>query len=87
MKTSLKLVVFIGIYFLTSCAVQKGYLRFQGKPDEIIATSQIKDYLKKHQNPTIVLKAPNSEIKSTQSDPLNPYSPDLQSKKITNCWF
>lgn len=59
----------VTLVFATSCSLQKGYVLFKSKPNEIIATPMIKDYIKKHPNPAIVLKAPNSENKSTQSDP------------------
>jgi len=69
MNVKLNLVALVGILLISSCALQKGHLSFQGKTDEIIATPLIKDYLKNHPNPSIVLKAPNTENKSTQSDP------------------
>lgn len=53
----------------SSCRLQKGYVLFNSKANEIIATPMIKDYIKNHPNLAIVLKAPNSENKSTQSDP------------------
>lgn len=64
------LIVLMGIFiFSSSCSLQKGHLNFQGKNDEIIATPKIKDYLKAHPFPSIVLKAPRTENKTTQSDP------------------
>ena len=69
MKAKLNLVALVGILLFSSCALQKGHLRFQPKTNETIATPSIKEYLKLHPNPSIVLKAPNSENKSTQSDP------------------
>jgi len=69
MNVKLNLVALVGILLISSCALQKGHLSFQGKTDEIIATPKIKDFLKLHPSPSIVLKAPNTENKSTQSDP------------------
>ncbi|MBC8485767.1 MAG: hypothetical protein H8D45_06970 [Bacteroidetes bacterium] len=68
LKSNLVLIL-AGVLLFSSCALQKGHLSFQGKNDEIIATPKIKDYLKTRTNPSIVLKAPNTETKSTQSDP------------------
>lgn len=62
------ILVLTGVFLTSSCAVQTGYLQFQGKPDEIITTQKINDYLKINPNPSIVLKVPVPEIKSTQSD-------------------
>lgn len=59
----------LSILLLSSCGLQKGYLIFTGKQNEIIATQTIKDYIKSNTTPSIVLKAPNSEKKTTQSDP------------------
>ncbi|MGM1055439.1 MAG: hypothetical protein ACQEWG_06095 [Bacteroidota bacterium] len=67
-KLNLILVV-IGVLLNSSCAMQTGYLKFQGKTDEIITTPKLKAYLKANPNPSIVLKVPVPEIKSTQSDP------------------
>ena len=69
MKNSkLFLSCLVTILLATSC-LQKGYVLFKNKPNEIIATPMIKEYLKKQPNPAIVLKAPNTENKSTQADP------------------
>ncbi|MBS1738517.1 MAG: hypothetical protein JSS98_18195 [Bacteroidetes bacterium] len=59
----------IAILVMTSCALQKGHIQFNSKPNEVIATPMIKEYMKLHPHPAIVLKAPNSENKSTQADP------------------
>ncbi|MBE7510586.1 MAG: hypothetical protein HS118_10370 [Bacteroidia bacterium] len=59
---------FATIFFVTSCSLKRGYVLLQSKPNEIIVTPIIKEYLKKHPNPAIVLKVPKSEEKSTQSD-------------------
>lgn len=71
MKPIIKLLLIsiVSSFILASCSLSKGTISFERKADEIIATPQIKDYLKKNPNPTIVLKAPNSENKATQSDP------------------
>lgn len=68
-KYNLILGAVTGLLLISSCSLQKGYIKFTSKPDEIIATQMIKDYMKNHPKPTIVLKAPNAENKSTQSDP------------------
>ena len=65
-----KILLFIILFsFLTSSCLKTGYLKFDGKKDEIIASQKIKDFMKKNQNPSIVLRVPNCENKSTQSDP------------------
>ncbi len=68
-KYKLMLVGLLVSLLFSFCSVQKGYVKFTSKPNEIIATPMIKDYMKQHSKPTIVLKAPNTDNKSTQSDP------------------
>lgn len=51
-----------------SCALQKGYVIFAEKPDEIITTHYLKSFFKANPNPTIVLRAPNSSSSTTESD-------------------
>jgi predicted small lipoprotein YifL len=55
---------------LSSC-LQKGLIQFQPKNDEIVATPQIKAFMKNNQNPSIVLRVPTVEKQATQSDPNN----------------
>ena len=69
MKAKMNLIVLVSALFISSCSLQKGYVKFKDKPDEIITTQAIKDFIKKSPNPSIVLKAPKLEDKSTQSDP------------------
>ena len=69
MKAKMNLIVLVSALFISSCSsLQKGYVKFKDKPDEIIATQAIKDYIKISPNPSIVLKAPNSVNNSTLSD-------------------
>lgn len=51
-----------------SSCLQRGYIKFNSLDDEKIATKTIKKFLKENPNPSIVLKAPYSENKSTSSD-------------------
>jgi hypothetical protein len=68
MKT-LKILSIILLFSLSSCSLQKGYLKLTNQSnDEIISTEAIKEHMKKHPKTSIVLKAPFSEDKSTQSD-------------------
>lgn len=69
MKKSNLFLYAVTCLLLTSCGLQKGYVLFNSKQNEIIATPMIKEYMKMHPSPAIVLKAPNSENKSTQADP------------------
>lgn len=69
MKICKLLLFVICSYIISACSLQKGYILYNSKKPEIIATPMIKEYIKTHPNPSIVLKAPNSESKSTQSDP------------------
>jgi hypothetical protein len=59
------------VILLTSCALQKGLVKYEGKQNEIVATQNIKDFMSKDKNPSIVLRVPNTERQATQSDPNN----------------
>ncbi|MBK8806428.1 MAG: hypothetical protein IPO21_07225 [Bacteroidales bacterium] len=67
MRTSL--FILTSFLLFSSCVLKKGNLLLTEKENEIIATQSIKDYMKLFSNPSIVLKAPNSENKTTQADP------------------
>jgi len=86
MNVKLSFVAIVIALLVSSCALQRGQLKFQSKPDEIIVTPKIKDYLKEHPNPSIVLKAPYAENKSTQSDP-NSYIYNVIEKELLIAGF
>lgn len=66
--------------------LQKGYVKYTNKVDEVIATQMIKDYIKENPNPSIVLKVPVSENRITQSDP-NSYMYNAIEKELLNGGF
>jgi hypothetical protein len=64
-----KLVIICFLFILSSCNIYKGYVKFDDNTqDEIIFTKAIKDHLKENPNTSIVLKAPNSPDKITESN-------------------
>jgi len=60
-------LILVLLLTLSSC-LRRGYIKFNSLDDEQIATTAIKTFLKENPNPSIVLKAPYSESKSTSSD-------------------
>ena len=77
--------LFLLTIFNTSC-LKTGYLKYQKKPDEIVTGTKIKEFIKNNPNPSIVLKVPNTENKSTQSDPNN-YIYSTIEKELTKAGF
>ena len=69
MKAKTRILLLMILTTLGSCSLQRGYVKLTGKDQkEIITTDEIKKYMKANPKPSIVLKAPTSEDKSTQSD-------------------
>ncbi|MBT0607893.1 hypothetical protein [Aequorivita echinoideorum] len=69
MKTTNRILFLMLFITLGSCSLQQGYVKLNGKNQkEIITTEEIKKYMRANPNPSIVLKAPTSEDKSTQAD-------------------
>jgi len=62
-------ILFFTIILFSSCALQTGYIQFEGKADEIISSQKIKDFMAQNSNPTIVLRVPFTEERTTQSEP------------------
>jgi len=52
------LILLTFLLAVTSCQ-QKGYILFMEKQNEIINSQDLKDFLAKHENPSIVLRAPD----------------------------
>lgn len=69
MKTIKALLLLSLALNLVSCSLQKGTLQFEGKKNEIIATEDIKAYIKTEAMPSIVLRVPNLEDVAIKSDP------------------
>ncbi|HAV54224.1 MAG TPA: hypothetical protein DCX41_04730 [Aequorivita sp.] len=70
MKATKTILLILILTIFGSCSLQRGYVKLTGKEQkEIITTNEIKKYMRANPNPSIVLKAPTSEDKSTQSDP------------------
>ena len=69
MKVKQLITALFGLVIISSCSIQKGYLLFTGKQNEIIATPLIKDYLFLNPKPSIVVKVPSTETRVTQADP------------------
>lgn len=69
MKTKLFLsgIALLSVFLLTSC-LQKGYVVFDGKSHEIIPTQTIKDFIRDHPRPSIVLRVPKGGQQITESD-------------------
>lgn len=59
------------ILISTSCSLKRGYVLFENQArDEIFTTEELKSFLTKHQDSiSIVLKVPNTEKSTLQSDP------------------
>lgn len=57
------------ITLLTTSCLKTGYLKYDGKKNEIIASQKIKEFMQKNPSPSIVLRVPKAELLSTQADP------------------
>ncbi|AEH01948.1 hypothetical protein [Lacinutrix sp. 5H-3-7-4] len=63
------LLIISCLLLFTSCSLKKGYIQFnEENKDEIISSQAIKEHLKKHPNPSIVLKAPDVGNHVTESN-------------------
>lgn len=74
------------IMSITSCGLKTGYLKYEGKGNEIIVTEKIKEFMKENESPSIVLKVPKTEQKSTESD-LNNYIYSAIEKELALAGF
>ncbi len=61
-------VLFALIIILFSSCMQKGYVLYNKKPDEIVTSRELKLFMTNNPNPTIVVRAPNSSDKITEQD-------------------
>ncbi|PHR15067.1 MAG: hypothetical protein COA40_02700 [Aequorivita sp.] len=66
MKKSLLFILCLTLF--TSCSVQKGYIKFDGKTDEIISSNALKEHLENYPNSSIVLRVPETSSRSTESE-------------------
>lgn len=66
MKTLLAFVISLN---LLACSIQKGTLQYEGKKNEIIATDEIRNYMRDIGTPSIVLRVPTTEDDAIKSDP------------------
>jgi len=64
-----KIITFVlAIALLYSCNTKKGYVKFDKRSDELIATEKVKSFFKLNPHPSIVLRVPQSTSGVTQSD-------------------
>lgn len=64
------LVLLIGSFVLTSCNSTRT-AKFTQKPNEIVTTQSLKDFLKDNKNPKIVLRVPNSSSDVASDENVN----------------
>ena len=66
----IKYLFIIGIFtlLLNSCALNKGYVQYNDKPDDIVTTESLKEFIKKNPNPIVVVRAPNASNSMTELD-------------------
>ncbi|NCT74873.1 MAG: hypothetical protein GXC78_10095 [Chitinophagaceae bacterium] len=66
--------LFLTVLFCTlvwSCANEKKIIKFQKRPDDIYANSNLKEFFKVNKYPNVVLRVPNSADKATSNTSLN----------------
>lgn len=80
------LLLFLVLLIVTASCRQTGYLKYQGKSDEIITTAKIKKFMSENENPSIVLRVPQSEQNTTQEDP-NAYIYNAIEKELVLAGF
>lgn len=85
MKLKVVLLIFVTL-FLTSCGIKKGFLKFDKKNEELVATEKIKDFIRKNPNPSIVLRVPNTSSDALQSDQ-NSYIYSAIEKELAKAGF
>lgn len=68
-NTSTVIVLLCTLLF--SCTSEKKIIKFQKRPDDIYANSNLKDFFKVNKNPNVVLRVPNSADKATSNTSLN----------------
>lgn len=61
-------ILFVVVFFINSCALKRGYVLYEKKPNDIITTNELKEYIAENPNPTIVVRAPNSSNSMTEID-------------------
>lgn len=62
-------IIFFATLCLSSCSLQKAYLKFEKRSNEVITTDALKNVMNKFAKPSIVLKVPNVQSSSSQADP------------------
>lgn len=62
-------LLLITIILLNACSLQKGYIKFQKRTNEVITTNSLKKVFDKNAKPSIVLKVPNVQSSTSQADP------------------
>ena len=68
MKKCLVILTVFFVLLINSCGLKRGYLKFDNRNDELIATEKIKDFIKQNPQPSIVLRVPISEKNATDAD-------------------
>jgi hypothetical protein len=63
-----KLITIVCCLSLISCGLKKAYVQYEAQNDEIIATPNIKKYMKDNPNPSIVLRVPKPTLSAEQED-------------------
>jgi hypothetical protein len=71
MKKLTLLMILTIPFAITSCSLQKGYVKLESKSTDAdkVGTEVIRNFIKNNPKASIVVTAPNSKEKSTQSDP------------------
>lgn len=87
MKKTLCITLF-AILILTSSSstLLKGFIRFETPKDELILTSQIREFMKVNKNPSIVIRTVVSEKQISLSDP-NGYLYNAMEKELSIAGF
>jgi hypothetical protein len=87
MKKTLFITLF-AILIMTSSSqtLLKGFIRFETPKDELISTSQIREFMKININPSIVIRPIVSEKQVSLSDP-NGYLYNAMEKELSNAGF
>lgn len=81
------LSLFVILTLISSCStLLKGYIRFEETKDELVPTSQIREFMRNKSNPSIVIRTRVSEKQASLSDP-NGYLYNAIEKELTIAGF
>lgn len=66
-----KLLLAISVLFLFSSCSSTKTIKFSKKDNDVYTTNNLKDFLQVHKNPKVVLRVPNSSLKTTDQEDVN----------------